>query len=174
VLDAVPGSRLIVLTGAPIDSQADRQFRPHFARHGLSGDRVQFVGQRPSPDYFRFLHQIDVGLDTHPYGGCTTTCDALWMGVPTVTVTGDRYAGRCGLSLLSAVGLADLAPVAPESFVAASAFLAQDVQRRTALRRSLREHLSQSVVMNYGAFQASWLSACRATWRGVAKADGCR
>ena len=72
-----------------------------------SVDRIEFVDKMPAADYFRTYERIDIGLDPFPYGGGTTTCDALWMGVPVVSLAGKTGVGRGGVSILSNIGSTD-------------------------------------------------------------------
>ena len=76
------------------------------AQQGISPERLTFADMLPMAEYFRLYHHIDVALDPFPYGGGTTTCDALWMGVPVVSLAGQTAVGRGGLSILSNVGFA--------------------------------------------------------------------
>ena len=104
VLAAVPRSRLLLL-GPAGDVHAARRF----ANCGIDPERVEVAGRRPRAAYFALHHGVDVGLDPFPFNGDNTLCDALWMGVPSVALVGDRFAARRGLAHLSAVGLEALA-----------------------------------------------------------------
>ena len=98
LLQAVPESRLLLHARA--GSHRDR-VRAFLAEQGISAERVEFVDFLPTAEYFGVYRQIDVALDPFPYGGGTTTCDALWMGVPVVSLAGQTAVGRGGLSILS-------------------------------------------------------------------------
>jgi protein O-GlcNAc transferase len=137
VLSIVPGSRLLVLTSGRSDDLADSQFRSHFARHGLAGDKIKFVGRKSTADYFRLFHRIDIVLDTFPYSGCTTTFDALFMGVPVAGIKGCRHAGRFGASILSNAGCPQLVADNQDSFLATLFELTSNFPRLSGLRRSL-------------------------------------
>src|ERR1700689_362610 len=95
-------------------------------------------------EYFQLYHCIDVALDPFPYGGGTTTCDALWMGVPVVSLAGRTAVGRGGLSILSNVGLADLVAYDIEQYVSIARRLASDLPRLNALRQGLRDRMRNS------------------------------
>ena len=105
LLQAVPGSRLLLHAHA--GSHRDR-VRACLAGQGVAAERVEFVDFQPMAEYFDVYRRIDVALDPFPYVGGTTTCDALWMGVPVVSLAGQTAVGRGGLSILSNVGLPEL------------------------------------------------------------------
>jgi predicted O-linked N-acetylglucosamine transferase (SPINDLY family) len=135
ILGAVPKSRMLILTGHGDDAQADRQFRPNFAKHGLVGTHVEFIGRLSQPDYFRLFHRLDVVLDTFPYNGCTTTYDALWMGVPVVTLFGARYSARVGGSILSALGMSGEPLAIVRAYHQTAVEMALGRQRSARIRR---------------------------------------
>ena len=105
VLQAVPDSHLILLAPAGL---ARRRTANRFAQLGVATDRIEFVGHRSRKDYFELYHRIDLGLDTFPYNGHTTSLDSLWMGVPVITLAGTAAVGRAGISQLSNLGLTSL------------------------------------------------------------------
>ena len=115
VLNAVNGSsRLLMLH----TSAAGRQRVASFLEsRGVAPHRLEFVSWMPRPQYLRLYERIDIALDTFPYNGITTTCDALWMGVPVVSLIGQTSVGRGGLSILSAVGLSELLASSREQYV---------------------------------------------------------
>ena len=98
---------------------------------GIVRDRVmQFTGQMPRREYLRFYDQIDIALDPLPYNGITTTCDALYMGTPVLTLAGRTTAGRTGgKAMLTTIGVTELVTETPDEFVARAAELAMDVPR---------------------------------------------
>ena len=109
--------------------------REFLAEQGVAAERVAFVGLLPTAEYFRVYQRIDVALDPFPYGGGTTTCDALWMGVPVVSLRGETAVGRAGLSILSNVGLPELVAARRRSSTCGSpSELAGDLPRLAALR----------------------------------------
>ena len=114
VLQRVESSRLLVLS----TEQDQRQLILRiFGEEGISPNRIAFTESRIRLEYLRLYDLIDIVLDTLPYNGITTTCDALWMGVPVVSLIGNTAAGRAGLSLLSTVGLPELVGNYPARFV---------------------------------------------------------
>jgi protein O-GlcNAc transferase len=131
---------------------------------GVAAERVSFVEFRPRGDYLRSYHEIDFGLDTFPYNGHTTSLDALWMGVPTVTRVGATCVGRAGLSQLYHLDLLDLAAKSDDAFAAAAAELARDLPRLAALRAALRERMTHSPLMDAARFARNIERAYRQAW----------
>eukprot|EP01034_Spumella_vulgaris_P002553 gene2553-3320_t len=127
VLHAVPGAKLR-LKGAGFSAPENRAgFAARFAPHGIGAERLEFAERTPTnAAHLACYHDIDIALDTAPYNGTTTTCEALWMGVPVVSLVGDRHLSRVGVSLLTAVGHADWLAASPADYVAIAARLAAD------------------------------------------------
>jgi predicted O-linked N-acetylglucosamine transferase (SPINDLY family) len=157
----------MVLTGRGDDAQADRQYRPHFAAHGLGSDRVSFVGRRSPAEYMRWYHEVDVLLDTSPYSGVTTTCDALWMGVPVVTDEGERYSARMGGSILAHFRASMEGAAETAGYFDAALGGAKDIDRLarfrdgTGRRRHVAMHGCDQTIDLFG-------NACRAAWENWA------
>ena len=105
VLKAVDRSRLMLLAGEGTHRQHTLDL---LAEEGVAGDRVTFVANQPRPQYLEYYHGIDIGLDTVPYNGHTTSLDSFWMGVPVVTLVGPTVVGRAGLCQLMNLGLPEL------------------------------------------------------------------
>jgi predicted O-linked N-acetylglucosamine transferase (SPINDLY family) len=110
--------------------------------------------------------QIDIGLDPFPYNGITTTCDALWMGVPVLTFPGERPASRAGLSILSNIGLTDLIANSADEYVQLAQRMCADPARLATLRRSLRGRMQASPMMDAARFARNMETAYRQMWRG--------
>src|SRR5208282_2941221 len=100
---------------------------------GIDAGRVAFLDKVPRSEYLRRYHELDLSLDPFPYNGHTSTFDALWMGVPVVTLAGRTGVGRAGVSILSNVGLPELIAESPEQYVAIAALLAGDWPRLSEL-----------------------------------------
>ena len=145
VLAAVPTSKLLVVTqpGQHRQTTLDK-----LAEFGAAGDRIEFVGKQSRQDYLKLHQRIDLMLDTIPYNGHTTACDALWMGTPIVTLAGPIPVSRAGLSLLSNLGLGELAAKTPQEYVKIAAGLAGDLPRLRGLRATLRERVKASPLMD--------------------------
>ena len=147
LLLALPGSRLI-LKARDRDSAA-RQLRAAFESQGVSGTRVDVVGWDADPaDHLAQYGSVDIALDTFPYAGTTTTCEALWMGVPVVTLAGEVHAGRVGASLLKRVGLPELVAKSRDEYLRIAVELANDVGRLGALRAGLRAAMRASPLLD--------------------------
>src|SRR5205807_6175514 len=116
-------------------------------------------------EYLALHHRIDLGLDTFPYNGQTTTLDAAWMGVPVVTLVGQTAVGRSGASLLRNLGLPELIARTPDQFVECAANLATDLPRLAQLRASLRERLHSSPLMDAPRFARNVESVYRRIWQ---------
>ena len=139
--------------------------RALFAGQGADSARVDFVALLPRPEYLRhYTEQIDVGLDPFPYGGHTTTCDALYMGVPVVTLPGELPVSRVALSLLTTLGLGELAARDEDDYVRIAAELAGDLPRLAVLRASLRERMAASPLMDAPRFARNVETAYRSMW----------
>lgn len=162
VLHSTADSRLLLQT---ISTIQEDQIRGFLAGLGISTDRLEFVPRYPRTDYLQLYDRVDICLDPLPYNGITTTCDALWMGVPVVTLTGKTAAGRAGLSILSNLGLSDLVAHSPEQFFQIAGNLALDLPRLARLRRTLRDRMRQSPLMNSQRFARNMEAAYRKMWQ---------
>ena len=167
LLLATPGSRLQLLAK---QGGHRRRFVDEFARRGVDAARILFADYLPaSADLSQGAllaryHDIDVALDTFPYGGMTTTLDALWMGVPVVSLVGERNLGRAGLSILNNVGLGELAAKDVDAYVEIAMRLAQDQVRLAALRASLRERMRSSPLLDAEGYTRKVEQAFRDMW----------
>src|SRR6185503_3064338 len=132
---------------------------------GVEDSRAIFVGRQSLALYLETYRDIDVALDPYPYGGGTTSCDALWMGVPIVSFAGRTAVSRAGSTLLSNVGLERLVARSEEEYVERAAELIRDQGRLAKLRRELRPSLESSPVMNAPQFARDFEAALRSAWR---------
>jgi predicted O-linked N-acetylglucosamine transferase (SPINDLY family) len=162
ILQALPGARLLLHAHAGSHRERVREL---FVQECISGDRVVFSDRAPLVEYYRLYERMDVALDPFPFGGGTTTCDALWMGVPVVSLAGQTAVGRAGLSILSNVGLSELVAHDPEQYVRLAVSLAQDLPRLSQLRGSLRERLQASPLMDAPRFARHIETAYRFMWQ---------
>ncbi|MBI5780856.1 MAG: tetratricopeptide repeat protein, partial [Rhodocyclales bacterium] len=166
ILTALPGARLVLKNKSLSDPGAAERYVTLFADQGIDSKRLELVSWLPSrQDHLAFYSRIDIALDTFPYNGTTTTCEALWMGVPVVALAGDRHAGRVGVSLLSRVGLTELIARTPEDYVRLAVDLANDTARLARLRVGLRERMKNSSLCDATGFNADLEQAYREMWR---------
>jgi predicted O-linked N-acetylglucosamine transferase (SPINDLY family) len=162
VLAQVPDSRLHVLSAAGSHRQ---RMLDDLARQGIPPERIEFVLPRSRQPYLELYHQLDVFLDTFPYNGHTTSLDALWMGVPVVSLAGEVRVSRGCWSILNNLGLPELVGHSADDYVRIAADLARDRARLTHLRSTLRTRLENSLLMDATHFTAQIESAFRAIWR---------
>ncbi|MBM3546901.1 MAG: hypothetical protein FJX54_08105 [Alphaproteobacteria bacterium] len=167
VLAAVPGSRLLLRSGRRFgDALAVDRFHLAFGAHGIGAERLVLAGtQLPRAGHLAAFDEVDISLDPFPFNGSTTTFESLWMGVPVVSLIGDRFVGRVGLEILSRVGLDDLAVADESAYVATAAALAKDAARRQTLRRALRDRLLASPLCDAAGYARSFEAAIRQAWR---------
>jgi protein O-GlcNAc transferase len=162
LLRRVPEARLLIYArGAAQRDRVQRALRGA----GLPEARAAFVGYQPLTAYLETYRLIDVALDPHPYGGGTTTCDALWMGVPVVSLAGRTAVSRAGSTLLSNVGLEHLIAHSEEQYVELAAGLIREPDELAAMRRELRPRMESSPVMDSGQFARDVEAAFRGAWR---------
>lgn len=153
VLDAVAGSLLVLKTDALDDTATADRLRATLAAAGIGPERLVLLGQTPQAEHLSAYGRIDIALDTFPYSGGMTTLEALWMGVPVVTLTGATFAGRHSTSHLSVGGLADeCVATTPEDYVARAVALAADLDTLAALRGGLRARMEASPLGDRAGF----------------------
>lgn len=165
VLLAVPGSRLLLKTAALANSAMRQRLIDDFAEHGVGAGRLILA----SADATHFAHlnrynQVDIGLDPFPYNGVTTSFEAMWMGVPVVTLAGDSFISRMGVSILANLGMTELVAATPADYVAIAARLAGDLDRLAALRAGLRERMANSPLTDARRFTLNLEKAYREMW----------
>jgi predicted O-linked N-acetylglucosamine transferase (SPINDLY family) len=162
LLRRVDGSRIIL----HLDAHQHRQRALKiFQDEGIGPERLEFLGLQPRWEYLRTYDRIDIALDTLPYNGITTTCDALWMGTPVVSLTGKTSAGRAGLGILSTIGLPELVANDPNQFVEIAVGLARDRSRLIEWRKNLRRRMESSPLMDAARFARNVESAYRWMWQ---------
>ncbi|MGD0389774.1 MAG: tetratricopeptide repeat protein, partial [Tepidisphaeraceae bacterium] len=169
VLKTLPNSRLLLL--AP-EGSARQRVLDRLGREGIGPERVEFVSKQIRLEYLRIYHRIDIGLDTVPCNGHTTSLDSFWMGVPVITLVGQTVVGRAGLSQLTNLGLTELIAQTPEQYVQIATDLARDLPRLGELRRTLRKRMEASPLMDTPRFARNIEAAFRQMWRNWCEAGG--
>jgi protein O-GlcNAc transferase len=166
ILQAVPDSRLLIKNPSLTDTATAERYRAMFVTHGIPSDRIELLGLVPDQQaHLDTYRHIDIALDTFPYNGTTTTCEALYMGVPVITLVGQVHAGRVGLSLLGSLGLDELIALTPVDYVSRAAELAMKPERIRELRNTLRDRLQSSVICDADGFARKVEHAFRQIWR---------
>ncbi|HEY8747236.1 MAG TPA: tetratricopeptide repeat protein [Tepidisphaeraceae bacterium] len=163
LLRQVPNSRLIL--HAKPGSQRARALE-QAGREGLDPGRLEFVGRLGLGDYFAQYNRIDIALDPFPYAGGTTTFDALWMGVPVITLAGQTAVGRGGVSILSNLGLDHWIAPTIGRYVAAAVELASDINAIGVFRQDARRRMLASGLTDGPRFARDVETAFREMWRG--------
>ena len=173
VLARVEGSRLVLKCGALSVESVARRFAAEFVTRGVDPARVVFEGHTPSQaDHLAAYRGADLALDTFPYGGTTTTCEALWMGVPVISRAGQTHASRVGLSLLTNIGLPELAADSEQGFVDLAASIALDPGRLAVLRSGLRGRVARSPLVDADGFAGRFADVCAALWDRAGNGPG--
>jgi predicted O-linked N-acetylglucosamine transferase (SPINDLY family) len=169
LLRSVPGSRLLVLAGADPAKRQDGKLLQRLTACGISSAQAELVPPLPRTAYLARYGHVDIALDTSPYNGHTTTLDAAWTGVPTVTLVGQNHRSREGLAVARHLGLTDLAASTPEEYIAVAERLAKSPTRLAQLRAELRGRLARSALMDFprlanaleNVYRSGWKHFCR-------------
>ena len=166
ILKRVPNSRLLLKSRLFIEEETRELYCSRLVERGVAADRLVFMD--PIPDtrgHLSSYNLIDITLDPFPYNGTTTTCEALWMGVPMIVLAGTCHAGRVGMSLLNSIGHNDLVAETVDQYVEIASSLAADLPRLKALRTSLRERMRASRLCDGPRFAQSIEQTYREVWR---------
>ena len=166
ILLAVPSARLC-LKGAGLGDPALRaRYVLRLAQLGVAAERLDFLERTADTRTHLACYQgVDIALDTTPYNGTTTTCEALWMGVPVVTLAGDRHMSRVGASLLAAAGHSEWVAPSGQDYVDCAVKLAGDPRRLALLRAGLRHDLQRGPLLDHAGQAAHFGAALRACWQ---------
>lgn len=166
LLNTVPGSRLLIKGSGLSDPAARADYQARLGRLNVPVDRVDLVERTPNTtSHLAVYHGIDIALDTFPYHGTTTTCEALWMGRPVVTLLGDRHASRVGASLLTAVGHPEWIARSEAEYVAIAVRLASDRGRLAEISDGLRDEMRRSPLLDHAGQAARFGEALRDCWK---------
>ncbi len=164
ILKANRDSRILLKFGVSIDHRMSKYYFSQFERLGISSSRVAICGWRPIDEHFRLYGEVDIALDTYPCNGFTTTCEALWAGVPVISLVGKCHASRVGLSMLSNVGLDFFAALTPDEYVAKATALAENHMALAQLRSSMRQRIKDGALYDAKRFARKVEAAYREMW----------
>jgi len=164
VLAAIPGSRLVIKCHQMADADTRERLRTDFAAHGIAADRIELRAGSPHRDLLAQYGDIDIVLDPFPYAGGLTTCEALWMGVPVLTLPGETFASRHSASHLSNIGLADWVAADLDDYRAIACRWAGDLPGLAELRRGLRPRMKASPLCDAPRFGRHLGAALRSAW----------
>ena len=165
VLTAVPEARLVLKWAGLSETSVRERLTTAVAAEGIGADRLELRAACPHAEMLGEYGDIDIALDSFPFSGGITSAEALWMGVPVVTLPGDRIASRQTFAFLTALGLTDLAAASEDDYVRIAADLAADPVRRADLRRTLRPRMAASPLTDGAQFTPDLEAAYRQMWR---------
>lgn len=152
LLNKLPEAKLVLRSPTLQDPFSRERVARLFREESIPESRYALIGGASHYELLNTYNAVDIALDTSPYNGGTTTCEALWMGVPVITLRGDRFVSRVGSSLLAYTGLSGLIATTPEEYVAAAASLANQPDNLRRLRQDLRTHISKTSVFDHKLF----------------------
>lgn len=173
ILVAVPGARLLIKAGGLGEPAVRDPLQQRLVRAGLDLARVDLLPHTSDTvSHLALYDRVDIALDAFPYNGTTTTCEALWMGVPVITLCGDRHAARVGCSLLTAVGHAEWVAHDAAGYVRTAVDLAVDTRGLAAARARLRDEVGRSVLLDAAGQAGHFYAALRGCWREWCRGQG--
>ncbi|MBF0159846.1 MAG: tetratricopeptide repeat protein [Magnetococcales bacterium] len=164
LLQAVGTARLLLRTPALTDETVRQRIHQFFSDQGIATERVELAGGGSHHQFLAGYGMIDIALDPFPYSGGLTTCEALWMGVPVITLSGERFCSRHSTSHLSQLDLRELITDSPQAYLEQAVALAQDDRRLLAYRRSLRDQMRASALGDHTRYVASLETALHQRW----------
>lgn len=153
ILNEVSTSKLILKSSQLADKDTRGRCIKLFKKYGVSKERLNLVSMLPNPaDHLSYYGEMDIALDPFPYNGTTTTCEALWMGVPTITLSGNVHASRVGESILTRVGLTSYVSRSKEDYVRLAKEKSAALDELRQYRQELREYMLNSSLCNHKEF----------------------
>lgn len=165
ILKRLPESHLLLKSRALADAETRQSLLDIFVENGVRPDRIRFIGSIPTHfDHLDLYNSVDIALDTFPYNGTTTTCEALWMGVPVIALRGEAHFSRVGVSLLSNAGLEEFIADTPDDYVKKAVSLASNPDRLLKLRKKQRTIMARSPLMDASGFTKELENEYRRIW----------
>jgi len=165
ILKANKESRLLLMFRTGNDPDVRNYYFSEFERLGIPNHRVAICGGTHHAEYLKYYSEVDIVLDTFPFNGATTTCEALWMGVPVISLVGEMHVSRVGLSILTRIGLELFAASTSKEYVAKATALANNRQALENLRASMRERMNNSILRDAKKFAGGVEAAYRKMWQ---------
>ncbi len=165
ILHALPQAKLVIKNASMLDKAARKRLLCRFKTHGIAAQRLELIGWQASlQDHFNLYHGLDLALDTFPYNGTTTTCEALYMGVRVVTMAGDTHASRVGASLLARVGLESLIARTPDEYVRIVCCLIKNPVCRQSMRAEVHRQ-TKAMLCDAGRLVDELETSYRTIWK---------
>jgi predicted O-linked N-acetylglucosamine transferase (SPINDLY family) len=166
LLQEMPTARLLLKSQGLRNATTANRLREQFVHAGVQAERIQLqVAGLTKEQHMGLYHQVDIALDPFPYNGTTTTCDALWMGVPVVTLAGRTHVARVGMSLVSHLGFPEWGVPTSDAYVAKCRELANNLPALANVRQQLREQMRHSPLCHTQQFIGQLETAFRDMWR---------
>ncbi len=165
ILKQVPNSNLLLKFKSGQDDEIRDIFLKQFEQAGIAKDRIAISGWLQSPADLMLYNKVDIALDTFPYNGTTTTCQALLMGVPLISLVGENHMSRVGLSIFKNLGMEFFAAPTPQQYVARAVALAMKPDSLAKIRNTMRDRLRASALCNKAVFAARMENAYRQMWQ---------
>lgn len=166
IMNQVPDSTLLLKSKQLADDFTRNRYFDLFSKFGVKMERIKMLPVTASTfEHLALYNRVDIGLDPFPYNGTTTTCEALWMGVPVISLTGNRHAARTGTSILTRVGLPELIANTNSEYIEIAATLAKDIDRLDELREKLRQQIKESSLCDSEKFISSLEETFTVMWK---------
>ncbi|PTY02891.1 hypothetical protein DB347_23405 [Opitutaceae bacterium EW11] len=166
LLRTLPKARLLLRSQVLGDAPTAEAVRQRFAARGVRPEQLVLSGERLSVEkHLRAYHAVDIALDPFPYNGATTTCEALWMGVPAVTLAGASHVSRVGASFLTQIGAPEWIAPSPDAYIAIAQKLAGDLSALADVRAGLRDRMLRSPLCDAKGFASDFTAVLRQIWR---------
>ena len=166
ILKQIPNAELLMKCG-PLGEKKTKEFlMENLNKYGIEASRVRLLGFIPTKkDHMSTYNKMDVALDPFPYNGTTTSCEALWMGVPFITKAGDRHCARVGMSLLKSIGLDDWVTYSDEEYVAKAVEVANNRDQLMNVKSTLRSKMQNSPLCDHASFARKFEHALSKMWQ---------
>jgi len=172
ILTSNENSHLLLKFKAGGDQEVREHYYQQFELLGIPRARVEIHGWKRRVEYLELYRNMDIALDTYPYNGHTTTCEAMWMGVPTISLVGKHFASRVGLSILSCAGLEFFAASSPDEYITKATALAKNPQALATIRATMRQRMAASILGDAKRFAGSVERAYRQMWYRWCRSHG--